>query len=76
MLIKRITYQFDLTAFKNYQKLLGIPVEAVAKSMGVTIRTVYNINNGTSSPKVEPLLKFCNKFGIDIRELWIEEVAA
>lgn len=71
---KTMTYSFDLQAFNQAQKLLGLSAQDVANAMGVTSRTVYNINRGVRSPKVENLLRFCNQYGLDIRQFWQEEI--
>ncbi len=72
----RLTYSFDLGAFTKAQKMLRLSPQEVAQSMGVKPRTVYYINQGKSSPRVESLLAFCNAHRLDIHEFLLEEVAA
>ena len=67
------TLKFDLEAFRAVQRLKGLSASEVARAIGMDPSTVLNFNKGKTSPTVRALLAFCNAYGLDAREFFVQE---
>lgn len=45
---------------------LGLKQEDVAEMSGVTVRTIYKIEQGTGNPALQTLHKLCEVLGLEI----------
>lgn len=64
------------TTLKEHRERLGMSQAQVARSAGVTEKTVWSIEQGHSTPRLDTARRFARVLGISVDELLPPEVAA